>query len=183
MLARAGQVLHNAAASFPAGTPRAAPDTAFAQAMKNTEAPYLTYKLDLIKTILMKLGNAHYKKAFDLGVRELRVLRLVHDFPGITATDLGNRLVLDKTLLSKNISFLEGRGLIARCPNSQDNRQQCLTLTEEGARVWYEGERIGRGLEADMFADFSDEEWNTLHNLLDQLLVSIDHFRARSAKK
>ncbi|ATE62188.1 MarR family winged helix-turn-helix transcriptional regulator [Thauera sinica] len=151
--------------------------------MKKNEAPYLTYKLDLIKTILMKLGNAHYKKALDLGVRELRVLRLVHDFPGITATDLGNRLVLDKTLLSKNISYLEGRGLISRCANAQDNRQQCLTLTEAGMRAWYEGERIGRGLEAELFADFSDQEWTRLHGMLDQLLASIENWKQRDRQK
>ncbi|MBS0551767.1 MAG: MarR family transcriptional regulator, partial [Proteobacteria bacterium] len=52
--------------------------------MKKNETPYLTYKLDLIKTIVMKAGNTAYKKALNLGVRELRVLRLVHDFPGIT---------------------------------------------------------------------------------------------------
>lgn len=151
--------------------------------MRKNEAPYLTYKLDLVKTILMKVGNAHYKKALDLGVRELRVLRLVHDFPGITATDLGSRLVLDKTLLSKNISYLESRGLISRCANAQDNRQQCLTLTDEGMRVWYEGERIGRGLEAELFADFSDEEWTRLHSVLDQLLVSVENWKTRNRAK
>lgn len=151
--------------------------------MKKNETPYLTYKLDLIKTIVMKAGNTAYKKALNLGVRELRVLRLVHDFPGITATDLGNRLVLDKTLLSKNISFLESRGLISRCTNAQDNRQQCLTLTEEGMRVWYEGERIGRGLETDMFADFSEAEWTRLHQMLDRLLLSIDHWKERNKAK
>lgn len=151
--------------------------------MKKNEAPYLTYKLDLIKTILMKVGNAHYKKAFDLGVRELRVLRLVHDFPGITATDLGCRLVLDKTLLSKNISFLEGRRLIARCANAQDNRQQCLTLTEEGMRVWVEAERIGRGLEADLFSEFDEEEWEELHRMLDRMMASLDSWKDRNKVK
>lgn len=145
--------------------------------MKNTEAPYLTYKLDLIKTISNKGANTHYKKAFGLGVRELRVLRLVHDYPGITATDLGNRLVLDKTLLSKNISVLEERGLISRSPNTQDNRQQCLLLTEAGMKIWAEGERIGRGLEREMFADLNDEDWNRLHGLLDQVLVSLNKWK------
>lgn len=151
--------------------------------MRPNEAPYLTYKLDLIKTVLMKVGNTHYKQAFDLGVRELRVLRLVHDYPGITATDLGGRLVLDKTLLSKNISFLEGRGLITRCANTQDNRQQCLTLTDEGNRVWSEAERIGRGLEADLFRDFGEQEWEALHGMLDRMMVSLDNWKERNKAK
>ena len=145
--------------------------------MTHSEAPYLTYKLDLIKTISNKGANAHYKKAFGLGVRELRVLRLVHDAPGITATDLGNRLVLDKTLLSKNIAVLEERGLISRSPNTHDSRQQCLQLTAAGMKVWSEGERIGRCLERQMFADLDDEDWNHLHGLLDQVLVSLNKWK------
>lgn len=145
--------------------------------MNTTDAPYLTYKLDLIKTISIKAGNTYYKKAFGLGVRELRVLRLVHDRPGITAKDLGNLLVLDKTLLSKNIAFLENRGLITRSPNAHDNRQQFLALTEEGMRVWREGEEIGRGLEREMFADLNAEDWTQLHTLLDRVLLSLEKWQ------
>lgn len=147
--------------------------------MKNTDAPYLTYKLDLIKSISVKAGNTYYRKAFGLGVRELRVLRLVHDHPGINATDLGSRLVLDKTLLSKNLSLLESRGLIARSPNSRDNRQQCLHLTDQGVTLWSEGENIGRRLEREMFADLSDADWDRLHTLLDQVLVSLDKWQTQ----
>ncbi|WP_246262520.1 MarR family winged helix-turn-helix transcriptional regulator [Aromatoleum evansii] len=150
--------------------------------MNDTNAPYLTYKLDLIKTISIKAGNTYYKKAFGLGVRELRVLRLVHDHPGITAKDLGNMLVLDKTLLSKNIAFLEDRGLVTRSPNVNDNRQQHLALTEVGMQVWREGEEIGRGLEREMFADLSCEDWEHLHILLDRVLVSLDKWQESHRK-
>ena len=76
-------------------------------------------------------------------VRELRVLRLIHDFPGIVASQLRHKVELDKTLLSKNLALLESRGLIARTPDRRDNRLQCLSLTEEGVRVWQLCEQIG----------------------------------------
>ena len=114
---------------------------------------YLTYKLDLIKTLATKAADAYYVEASGMRVRELRLLRLVHDTPGVAATELRHRLVLDKTLLSKNLADLEKRGLIERETDPHDNRVQRLHLSAVGLRVWRECERIGRRLEAEMFAD------------------------------
>ena len=139
---------------------------------------YLTYKLDLIKTLATKAADAYYVEASGMRVRELRLLRLVHDTPGVAATELRHRLVLDKTLLSKNLADLEKRGLIERETDPHDNRVQRLHLSAEGLRVWRECERIGRRLEAEMFADMPEDDWHRLHDLLDSALASLDRWRA-----
>ena len=54
--------------------------------MTDPTKPFLTYKLDLAKTLATKATDPYYQKSVGLRVRELRVLRLVHDFPGIAAT-------------------------------------------------------------------------------------------------
>ena len=56
--------------------------------------PYLTYQLDLIKTVAIKAADEYYEEALDLRVRELRVLRLLNETPGLTATELKHKLVL-----------------------------------------------------------------------------------------
>ena len=94
----------------PPSADSAPPDTVSA------DKRYLTYKLDLIKTLATKAADAYYVEASGMRVRELRLLRLVHDTPGVAATELRHRLVLDKTLLSKNLADLEKRGLIERGP-------------------------------------------------------------------
>ena len=147
--------------------------------MTASDTPYLTYKLDLIKTIASKAADAHYRKAFDLRIRELRVLRLVHRFPGITATELGSKLVVDKTLLSKNIAYLEARGLISREADAKDNRLQCLSLTEADLKIWQESERIGRRLEGEMFSGLTPDEWDKLHSLLDRVVMSFNRWNAK----
>lgn len=139
---------------------------------------YLTYKLDLIKTLATKAVDAYYVEASGMRVRELRLLRLVHDTPGVAATELRHRLVLDKTLLSKNLADLEKRGLIERETDPHDNRVQRLHLSAVGLRVWRECERIGRRLEAEMFADMPEDDWHRLHDLLDSALASLDRWRA-----
>ena len=55
---------------------------------------------------------------------------------------------------------------------------QRLHLSAEGLRVWRECERIGRRLEAEMFADMPEDDWHRLHDLLDSALASLDRWRA-----
>lgn len=146
--------------------------------MKNRSAPFLSYKLDVLKSASVRAANVFYRDSVDLSIRELRVLRLIHDSPGILTTDLRQRLFMDKTVLSKDISFLERRGLLARSVCSSDSRQHCLTLTPEGERVWKESEEIGRRLEDEMYGELGEEEWRQLHELLDKALRSFEHWNS-----
>ena len=141
--------------------------------------PYLTYKLDLIKSMATRAADQAYAAELDLRVRELRVLRPVHQHPGISATELRRLLVLDKTLMSKNLALLEQRGLIRREPDPADARVQRLFLTEEGERAWRVSERLGRQMEAEMFGELTPEQWTQLHELLDAVLASFEHWRTR----
>ena len=139
---------------------------------------YLTYKLDLLKTLATKAIDPHYQVLAGMRVRELRLLRLLHDQPGIAATELRQQLVLDKTLLSKNLADLDRRGLIERRPHERDNRLQCLHLSAEGQRVWAACEQLGRQVEADIFADLSPEEWEQLHARLNRAIASLNRWQA-----
>lgn len=134
---------------------------------------YLTYKLDLIKTLAVNTADPLYLKACTLRVKELRLLRLIHDYPNITSSELRVKLVLDKTLLSKHLAGLEQRGLVEKIPDKEDNRIQRLRLTIEGEQAWQICETIGRGLEAEFFGQMSQQEWEQLHNLLDKALQSL----------
>ena len=140
---------------------------------------YLTYKLDLLKTLATKAIDPHYQVLAGMRVRELRLLRLLHDQPGIAATELRQQLVLDKTLLSKNLSDLEKRGLIQRATDPNDSRVQRLSLSEEGTRAWLESERIGRQLEHEMFGELPPADWQRLHELLDEVTTSLYHWLER----
>lgn len=144
-----------------------------------SDKPYLTYKLDLAKTLATKAADPYYETEAGLRIRELRVLRLIHDFPGIAAKDLVHKIVLDKTLVSKNLAALEERGLIRKIVDRRDARRQCLELTDEGLRVWRICEAIGRRLESEMFAEISEDDWNRLHEILDRVIGSFEHWVAK----
>lgn len=143
---------------------------------------YLTYKLDLIKTLAVNAADPLYRKASGMRVKELRLLRLIHDYPDITSSEIKVKLVLDKTLLSKHLADLEQRGLIEKRMDAHDNRIQRLHLSEEGLKVWQTCEQIGCDLETQMFAEIDEQEWQQLHGLLDKVLLSLKHWQAKPKK-
>lgn len=144
---------------------------------KEENMAYLTYRLVQISSAAIKAADVYYHNAVGLKIRELRVLRLLHDMPGSTPTELLENLELDKTLLSKNLAALEQRGLITRTVDERDNRRQCLHLSKRGEEAWLVAETIGHNLEKDMFADLSDEEWTQLQNLLERALESFNKWQ------
>lgn len=141
---------------------------------------YLTYKLDVIKILVLNAAEPLYRKACGLRVKEIRLLRLIHDYPNITSSELKVKLVLDKTLLSKYLAGLEQRGMIEKIPDKQDNRIQQLRLTAAGEQAWQTCETIGRGLEAKFFHQMSGHEWDQLHRLLDKALNSLTDWHSQA---
>ena len=140
---------------------------------------YLTYKLDLIKTLGVNAAEPLYRKTCGMRIKELWLLRLIHDYPDITSSEIKVKLVLDKSLLSKHLTDLENRGLIEKHMDTTDNRIQRLRLSPEGSKVWQTCEQIGCELETQMFAGISEEEWVTLHDVLDKLLISLKQWQAK----
>lgn len=102
--------------------------------------------------------------------------------PGVTATELRHKLVLDKTLLSKNLAVLEERGLICYNTDPQDNRVHRLQLTEKGTQAWKKCEKIGRDLEAKMFGELSIEELEQLQQLLHRAYTSFSNWNEQYSK-
>ena len=160
--------------------PAAPLDSAALATNTNDESAYLTYKLGVIKTLAVNAADSLYQKASGLRVKALRLLRLIHDYPNISSSELRVKLVLDKTLLSKQLAALEQRGLIEKIADKEDLRIYRLRLTVEGEQAWQICETIGRGLEAEFFAQMSQHEWRQLHSLLDKALQSLLQWQANA---
>lgn len=131
---------------------------------------YLTFRLDLASAALIGRANDVYKSAFGLDVRTLRVLRLICEMPGVTASEIAARTMIEKTLLSKLLPVLFDGGLATREAREADRRSFALLPTEEGRRVATASEALGRNLEARMTASLDAAERDMLDRLLDKLI-------------
>jgi DNA-binding MarR family transcriptional regulator len=77
----------------------------------------------------------HFTETFtDLGLtqKQVSVLWLVDDHPGIAQTGLSQRMRMDRATTMAIVNRLEARDLLARGPSLTDGRKQALNLTEAG---------------------------------------------------
>ncbi|WP_454829925.1 MarR family winged helix-turn-helix transcriptional regulator [Paraburkholderia xenovorans] len=131
---------------------------------------FLTFKLDLIKSEMINQANVAYRSAYDLDVRMLRVLRLICDEPGITATSVSGQTLIEKTLLSKLLAALIERKLIRRTIHPEDARHFELWPTAAGTRVRKDSNELGMKLEQDMLSALSSLEREQLDRITDKLV-------------
>jgi MarR family transcriptional regulator, organic hydroperoxide resistance regulator len=70
-----------------------------------------------------------------LGLRDYIVLSALDKSPGLTQSDLGRSLGLDKTTLMSQLDRLEGRGLVVRRSAPSDRRLRIPVITAAGERL------------------------------------------------
>jgi DNA-binding MarR family transcriptional regulator len=159
--------------------PSAKPKTSVAaQDMKF--AQYLTFKLDLIKSEMISRANAVYKPACGFDVRSLRVLRIICDEPGITATAVREQTLIEKTLLSKLMADLIERKQVRRTIHPDDARHFQLWPTAAGKRTRAASDELGQPLEAELLSVLTDDEHAALERIVDKLVGA---FRASAQRE
>lgn len=80
----------------------------------------------------------HFTETFsDLGLtqKQVSVLWLVDDRPGISQIDLGQRLQMDRATTMTIVNRLQGREYLRRERSKIDGRKQALYLTEAGRQA------------------------------------------------
>jgi len=80
----------------------------------------------------------HFTDTFsdlDLTQKQVSVLWLVADHPGIAQTDLSNRLQMDRATTMAIVNRLQARHLLRRGKSATDGRKQALYLEEPGVAI------------------------------------------------
>ncbi len=91
--------------------------------------------------VLMKAAQPH-----DLTAVQLWVLKVLAERPGISLSELAERILLGNSTTSGIIDRMEKAGFVTRERSAEDRRIIQLRLTEHGERLWAEtnGERVSR---------------------------------------
>lgn len=129
--------------------------------------------LDQILGLHLRLADGavtrHFSEHFaELGLtqKQVSVLWLAHDRPGIAQTDLAARLQMDRSTTMAIVHALERRALLSRGAGERDRRRIALTLTGAGHALLAEARAAIAAHEAWLKARFTREESDTLLGLL-----------------
>ena len=111
----------------------------------------------------------HFSETFanlDLTQKQVSVLWLVDDHPGIAQIDVGQRLQMDRATTMTIVNRLQERGYLRRERSEQDGRKQALFLTEQGAAALAEAKCCIAEHEAWLKARFTPDEIKNLVEML-----------------
>ncbi len=131
---------------------------------------FLPYQLSVVSNTVSQ-GIAHiYQQNHDLTVIEWRIIAVLGRYPGLTASQVVERTVMDKVAVSRAVKRLLERGILKRITHGTDRRRRHLELTEESGRAMFEAiVPRARHYEQALLAGLTAAEVQTLLKLLDRL--------------
>lgn len=114
----------------------------------------------------------HFMETFahlKLTQKQVSVLWLVSDHPGIGQSDLARRLQMDRATVMAIINRLQARGYLAREAHGQDARRRALMLQPAGSAALEEARTAILEHEAWLLARFTKREVKQLVSLLTRI--------------
>jgi DNA-binding MarR family transcriptional regulator len=92
-------------------------------------------------------------------------------FAPLTASDVGQRIIMDKVAVSRAVASLMKRGLVERAADLDDRRRASLRLTTKGRAMHAKIVPIALEYEARLCHVLSPAERETLNGLCDRLFA------------
>jgi DNA-binding MarR family transcriptional regulator len=97
------------------------------------------------------------------------VLAVINGNPGLSQTQLGNALAIDRSTVVAVIDRLQARGLVIRAAQPNDRRSHALRLSDAGVALLRRLEQMVREHERQISRDLSAQDQRLLISLLDRI--------------
>jgi len=114
----------------------------------------------------------HFTETFaDLGLtqKQVSVLWLIDDHPGIAQTGLASRMRMDRATTMAIVNRLQARGYLQRGQSKLDGRKQTLNLTDAGRAALVDAKEAIRQHEEWLTSRYTKSEVSKLIELLSRL--------------
>ena len=131
----------------------------------------LTFRLDVLAAEAIAANDALFVASVGCTIREVRVLRLIDDYPGITFIEICRATGLERSLTSRIIRRLIALELIQRDNATDDARRYRLSTTRLGKRRRLEARELSDRLEAVLVRPLAASEVEQLKATLDRLAL------------
>lgn len=143
----------------------------------------LTYRLNIVAQEAINANDEIFLRETGCSIRELRVLRLVDDNPGITFAEISQIAGLERSLTSRLIQRLLKADLISRANSVVDARVFLLSTTKKGQNVRKVARYLSDKLEITLTDPLSSEELSILNDVLERLGTWVTSEEYRSTLK
>ncbi len=93
---------------------------------------FLPYRLSVLAQLVSESLHDLYTQPFGLSVTQWRVMAALGRFAPLTASEVGQRIIMDKVAVSRAVAGLLKRGLIERATDRSDRRRVPRRLSAHG---------------------------------------------------
>lgn len=131
--------------------------------------------LQIVSDQLMQPWAAHLKQAADLTPVQYNVLRILRGAgsEGLTASEVGERLIARSPDVTRLIDRLEKRRLVIRRTCHDDRRAVRIWITETGRELLASLDHKARTMFQSLFRGMSARKLQTLRDTLDEVLGAV----------
>ncbi|HEY3637134.1 MAG TPA: MarR family transcriptional regulator [Rhizomicrobium sp.] len=99
---------------------------------------FVPYRLSVLTNRISNAIARHYSERFDLTIAEWRVMAVLGQSPGLSATEISQRTEMDKVQVSRAVTGLVRRRRVLKAVDGTDGRITRLTLTLRGQAIYDE---------------------------------------------
>jgi len=138
---------------------------------------FLPYRLSVLAQLVSESLHDLYAGPFELTVTQWRVLAALGRFAPLTASDVGQRIVMDKVAVSRAVAGLMKRGLIERATDRDDRRRATLRLSARGRAMHSRIVPIALAYEAKLYQALNAEEARVFNTFADRLFARAEALR------
>ena len=138
---------------------------------------FLPYRLSVLAQHVSESLHDLYAGPFGLTVTQWRVMAALGRFAPLTASDVGQRIVMDKVAVSRAVTGLMKRGLVERATDKADRRRASLRLSSRGRAMHGRIVPIALAFEARLYQALNAEEARVFNTLADRLFARAEALR------
>ncbi|MBL0898792.1 MAG: MarR family transcriptional regulator [Reyranella sp.] len=132
---------------------------------------FLPYRLSVLAQLVSESLHDLYAEPFGLSVTQWRVMAALGRFAPLTASDVGQRIVMDKVAVSRAVAGMKERGLVERATDQEDRRRASLRLSAKGRAMHDQIVPIALKYEAELYEALARDERQILNCLCDRLFA------------
>ena len=132
---------------------------------------FLPYRLNVVAQAVSGGLSVAYADTYGISPPEWRVLATLGECPQMTARDVSGHSGMHKTQVSRAVLSLEKRHLLARSPSAADRREEILSLSIAGRRMYETLAPMALRYERGLLEGLSPRERATLDRLIRHLIT------------
>jgi DNA-binding MarR family transcriptional regulator len=138
---------------------------------------FLPYRLSILAQLVSESLHDLYAGPFELTVTQWRVMAVLGRFAPLTASEVGQRTVMDKVAISRAVAGLIDRSLVERVTDRKDRRRASLRLSAQGRAMHARIVPLALAYEERLYEVLSEHERRQFSQLSDRLFAHAQTLR------